>query len=282
MTKPLFILLCFSILSCNSNLENDTKQEVKDHSIVEDSIVISKKTVKDSLDKHNSIVLDFPSISTFADSVIYRGCEDIISITPPSFNFEIYEDTIIDLHQFDDRLNIKLKFNWQFDKYCNIGVTSIDIIKNEKIASNIDLIEVVEVAAFDQKSPESGRYMEPVQEDIYMQDVNLDSYLDIKVRSFCGKACYYSYWTFNPTKNEFEKDESLGAMRPYYYDCNKNIIYSYPGGTGWYYDIIAYKVTNGKIKRYQSVYYEFNEKYHLEIYKDSEDNILLSDTTYNN
>ena len=237
----------------------------------------------DSFEKINTFkILKFPSISTFADSVIYRGCEDIISITPPSFNFEIYEDTIIDLHQFDDRLNIKLKFNWQFDKYCNIGVTSIDILKKGNVISNIDLKEIIELEAFPQKSPESGRYMETVRDDIDMVDINLDSYLDIKVRSFCGKGCYYSYWTFNPTKNEFEKDESLGAMRPYYYDCNKNIIYSYPGGTGWYYDIIAYKVTNGKIKRYQSVYYEFNEKYHLEIYKDSDDNILLSDTTYNN
>ncbi|MBC8302282.1 MAG: hypothetical protein H8E55_41770 [Pelagibacterales bacterium] len=282
MKKLLLILLCFSILSCNSNIENDTKQEVKDHSIVQDSIVISKKTVKDSLDKHNSIVLDFPSISTFADSVIYLGCEDIISITPPSFNFEIYEDTIIDLHQFDDRLNIKLKFNWLFEKSWDIGVTSIDIIKKGKAISNINLKEIVKVEAFPQKSPETGRYMEPVQEDIYMQDVNLDSYLDIKVRSECGKACYYSYWIFNPIKNEFERDDSLDAMRPYYYDCKNNFIYSYPGGTGWYYDIIAYKVANGKIKRYQSVYYEFNEKYNLEIYRDSDDNILLSDTTYNN
>lgn len=77
------------------------------------------------------LVLDFPSISTYADSVIYLGCENIISIAPPSFNFEIYEDTIIDLHQFDDRLNLNLKFNWLYENYWDIGVTSIDVLKRE-------------------------------------------------------------------------------------------------------------------------------------------------------
>jgi len=45
------------------------------------------------------LLLDFPSISTYADSIIYSGCDDIISMIPTSFNFEIYEDTIIDLYQ---------------------------------------------------------------------------------------------------------------------------------------------------------------------------------------
>jgi hypothetical protein len=238
----------------------------------------------DSFEKTNTLkILKFPSISTFADSVIYLGCENIISITPPSFNFEIYEDTIIDLHQFDDRLNIKLKFNWLFEKSWDIGVTSIDILKKGNVISNIDLKEIIEVEAFPQKSAETGRYMETVRDDIYMADINLDSYLDIKVRSVCGKACYYSYWIFNPTKNVFEQDSSLSAFRPYYYDCKNNLIYSYPGGSGWYYDVFAYKVTNGKMKIYQSVYYEFNEEYNLKISRDENTGkIILSDTTYNN
>ena len=163
-----------------------------------------------------------------------------------------------------------------------MGVYSIELILDGKIVSKIDLKDILTVEAFKQDDPNSERYGQTVREDIYLEDVNLDSYLDIKVRSTCGKGCYYSYWIFNPIKNAFERDSSLDAMRPYYYDCKNNLIYSYPGGTGWYYDIDAYKVTNGKIKRYQSVYYEFNEKYNLEIYRDSAYNIILSDTTYNN
>ena len=228
------------------------------------------------------LVLDFPSISTYADSVIYLGCENIISIAPPSFNFEIYEDTIIDLHQFDDRLNLNLKFNWLYENYWDIGVTSIDVLNKGNVISNIGLKEIIEVEAFPQNDPDSKRFEDPVRDDIYMQDVNLDSYLDIKVRSTCGKGCYYSYWIFNPIKNAFERENSLDAMRPYYYDCNNNLIYSYQGGSAWYYDSRAYKVTNGKIELFQSVYYEFNEKYNLEIYRDSAYNIIFSDTTYNN
>jgi hypothetical protein len=256
-------------------------------SIISSIIILFSCNSGNNQVEKNPLVLDFPSISTFADSVIYFGCEDILSKTPQSVNFSIYEDTIIPLHQFDNRLDLKLKFNWLYEEgYDNwpntIGVSSIDMLKNDKIISSIDLKEIIEVEAFMDNDPESKRFMQPVRDDIYMQDVNFDSYLDIKIRSVCGKGCYYSYWIFNPIKNEFEKDDSLDAMRPYYYDCKNNLIYSYPGGTGWYYDIFAYKVTNGKMKMNQSVYYEFNEKYNLEIYRDSAYNIIFSDTIYNN
>ena len=235
----------------------------------------------DNFEKINTLkTLQFPSISTFADSVLYLGCENILSITPPSFNFEIYEDTTINLYQFDDRMNLSLKFNWLYENYWNIGVTSIDILNKESVISNIDLKEIIELEAFMQMDPESKRFEDPVRDDIYMEDVNLDSYLDIKVRSSCGKACYYSYWIFNPIMNTFEREGYFDILRPYYYDCKNNLIYSYPGGTAWYHHIYAYKVTNGGLELFQSVYYEYNEKYYIEIYSDSKGGTILSDTIY--
>jgi hypothetical protein len=44
--------------------------------------------------------LDFPSPNF--NKVEYVGCQEIISNTPREVNFLIYEDTIIQLNQFDD------------------------------------------------------------------------------------------------------------------------------------------------------------------------------------
>ncbi len=282
----------FLILSCNTTqrkedakADQDVKEEVKaNHKEKEDKKV--KANHKEREDKKNVTILDFPSISTFGDSVIYFGCDDILFKIPKSFNFSIYEDTIIELNQFDKRLDISLKFNWFYerglDNWLNIiGVASIDMLKNDKIISTIDLKEIIEVEAFMDNDPESKRFGQPVRDDIYMQDINLDSYLDIKIRSVCGKGCYYSYWIYNHQKELFEYDQSLNFMRTYYVDCNDSLVYSYEGGSAWYYDCSAYKVTNGKLELFQSVYYEYNEDFNLEIYRDANGSIIFADTITN-
>ncbi len=270
MRNILIISLLFIIFSCNNTKQEEIKEEVKEE---------IKEEVKEEI-----TILDFPPISTFADSVIYFGCEDILSRTPESFNFIIYKDTVIDLHHFDNRLDISLKFNWLYEGGIDnwpktIGVASIDMLQNNKIMSNINLKEILEVEAFNDYNPESKTYGQAVRDDIYMIDVNFDSYLDIKIRSSCGKACYYSYWTYNHEKELFEYDESLNYVRTYYVDCNNNLIYSYDGGSAWYYDSRAYKFDNGKIKLFQSVYYEYNVDYNLEIYRDASGSIIFADTT---
>jgi len=257
MKKLLFISSIIILFSCNSG--NNQVEE-------------------------NPLVLDFPN---WTDTVVYVGCEDVLSKTPEAINFSIYEDTIIPLNQFDNRLeDLKLKFNWLYevgaDNWPNtIGVSSFDILKNDKLISSIDLKEIIKVEAFMDNDPESKRFEQPVRDDIYMTDVNFDSYLDIKIRSSCGKGCYYSYWIYNPDKEIFEFKKELNYMRTYYIDCNNNIIYSYQGGTAWYYYLNAYKINNGQIEFYQSLYQERNGKYSLERYKDANDSIIFTDTIYN-
>ena len=202
--------------------------------------------------------------------------------TPKPINFEIYEDTTIDLNQFDRRLNIKLKFNWNYEDYFDIGVNSIDILLNKKIISTINIGEVISLEAFPQKSNKNGRFGDPVRDDIYMQDINFDSYLDLKVRSVCGQGCWYSYWIFNKENNVFERNEDLDSFRPYYFDCKNQIIYSYLGGSAWYHSINAYKVINYEIKFFQSIYKEYRKEYSLQVFRDHNDSIIKVDTIYEN
>ena len=244
----------------------------------QDNLITNKK----------KLVLDFPMYANFWDSIAFFECNDILLNTPKSFNFEIYEDTIIDLHQFDNRIDIKLKFNWLYERGIgnwpnNIGVSSIDMIENKRIISSIDLKELnIGVEAFYQNNLNSARYDEMVREDIYMIDVNLDSYLDIKVRSECGQACWYSYWIFNKNNNTFERNESLDSFRPYYFDCKNHIIYSYEGGSAWNSNFSAYKIINNQIHFLQSSYYERRKEYSLYIYRDANGSVIYSDTIFKN
>ena len=155
------------------------------------------------------------------------------------------------------------------------------MIENQKIISSIELNEIIGLEAFRQDNPKSRRYDEAVRDDIYMVDVNLDSYFDIKMRTQCGQACWYSYWIFNKKNNTFERNESLDSFRPYYYDCKNQIIYSYEGGSAWNSNFSAYKIINNQIYFLQSRYYERGEEYSLFIYRDANEAIISSDTIFN-
>ena len=85
--------------------------------------------------KRNSVkILEFPSLS---DSLMLINCDEIIAQTPVSFNFKIYEDSIIDFEQFDNRIKLKFKFNWYYEDYFDIGVNSIDFIKEDGLSNGI-------------------------------------------------------------------------------------------------------------------------------------------------
>jgi len=228
--------------------------------------------------KKDYILLDYPQIGINSNN--FYKCEDILSKTPKTVNLKIYEDTIIEMNQFDERVNIKLKFNWLFvngftDWSNKIGVYSIELILDGKIVSKIDLKDILTVEAFKQDDPNSERYGQTVREDIYLEDVNLDSYLDIKI----GRS-WFSYFIYNTRKKVFEYKENLNSMRVSKIDCENKIIYSYGGGTAWYNHRYAYKIIDGEINLYQSLYNEYNEHYILEQFKDSSGAILFSDTTF--
>ena len=81
-----------------------------------------------------------------------------------------------------------------------------------------------------------------------MIDVNMDSYLDIKIKSFCGKSCKYEYWIYNKSTNNFEYSSSFAYSKPYCIDCEKQILYSYAGGDAFSFKKIAYQINGYELK----------------------------------
>lgn len=244
MKKPLLILLCISFLGC------------------------------DNYKKRNSVkILEFPS---WSDSLIFINCDEIIAQTPVSFNFKIYEDSTIDFNQFDNRIKIKFKFNWYYEDYFDIGVNSIDFIKEDGSSNRIKFRGI---EAFPEKDSKSNRFGDVVRDDITMIDVNMDSYLDIRITSFCGKSCHYEYWIYNKRTNNFEFSSSFAYIKPYYIDCNKNILYSYAGGDVFSSNKIAYKINGDELNFMQYSYSDsWNNDYDLQQYSDSAGNLISSDT----
>lgn len=163
----------------------------------------------------------------------------------------------------------------------NIGVTSIDILKDNNTISNIDLTEITKVEAFPEKFAETGRYMEPVRDDIRMKDVNMDSYLDFIFTANCGKRCWQSYFIYNPTKEIFEFNETFDYTRPIYMDCNKQIVYSYVDGDNYGGMYRAYKIEGTDIRLFQQYKYSFKKKYVLIEYSDADGTIISRDTIHN-
>ena len=193
------------------------------------------------------LVLDFPS---WSENIVFKGCDDILSRTPQSFGFLIYGDSIIDMKEFDSRLSILLKFNW-----IDGDVQSINIINDNSLTHTIELTQFLGVETFAEKDLKS-KYYDKLVRDVSMIDINMDSYLDISVQSMCGKACYNSYFIYNPEKEIFEFSESFNYVRPVSIDCNNKILYSYDGGESYNMSFSAYKMENNKLELYQSLYQE--------------------------
>ena len=226
--------------------------------------------------KNNTIqILDFPS---WSDSMNFINCDEIIAKTPVSFNFKIYEDSIIDLNQFDNRLNLSFKFNWHYEDYFDIGVNSIDFLKEDGSSNSI---KFGGIEAFQDKDSQSNRFGEKVRDDITMIDVNMDSYLDIRIITFCGKSCEYEYWIYDESTNNFDFSSSFAYIKPYCIDCKKQILYSYGGGEAYDFLKIAYKINGNELSRFQSSYFDsWHKDYDLQQFFDSAGNLIFSDTIY--
>ncbi len=228
--------------------------------------------------KNNSLkILEFP---TWSDSLIFINCEEIISQTPISFNFKIYGDSIVDFNQFDNRINLKFKFNWHYKNYFDIGVNSIDFIKKDGSIRNIKLSGI---EAFAEKDSKSTRFGEPVRNDITMIDINLDSYLDMRAINACGKSCEYEYWIYDKETNNYLLSSTFSNVNPYCIDCNQNILYSYAGGDAFSFKKIAYHINGDELRFLQSSYFDsWNKDFSLQQYNDSAGTLIFSDTIYKN
>ena len=219
------------------------------------------------------VVLDFPS---WSENIVFKGCDDILSKTPESFGFLIYGDSIIDMKEFDSRLSILIKFNWGNSNLVDTygDVESLDVMKHNNVIYTIDINKFFDVETFPEKDVSSRHYDELVR-DIGMFDVNMDSYLDISVQSMCGKACYNSYFIYNPEKEIFEFSESFNYVRPVSIDCNNKILYSYDGGESWNMSFSAYKMENNKLEFYQSLYQETaDDGSFIKIYRNANGDII--------
>lgn len=220
-------------------------------------------------------LLVFPNLEVSKTS--YVGCDKILRNTPMDVNFSIYGDTLIELNKFDKRLDISFKFNWDdkagYDRN-SIAVLSIELIKNGKIIDTILLKNEITLEAF----PDYNNGNLIVRDDIYLTDINMDSYLDLQATRECGKGCYNSYWIYNPSSDIFEHWENINYLRPFCFNCEEMIIYSYDGATANLIELSAYKINNYKIEFFQSLTTTHFANYFIHKYFNQDGTLIHLDT----
>ncbi len=208
------------------------------------------------------VVLPFPDMTS---SILYLNCEKSTHNNP---RFKIHKDTILSLNTLDSRLTIDIKFNWLFDEdyyegdyfdfeykqlysYKIIGINSFDIIKNNSVIFHQDLTQIISLEAFPALDSASYFYDKNYKE-IEFIDINFDSYLDIVIPRDSGKNMRYAYFIYDNKSQTFQYDKGLDYLKPYSYDCENKIVYSYDGGTWNSVYLSAYQFHENKFKEIQS------------------------------
>ena len=229
-----------------------------------DELTTSSIEVIDSSEVVDSsvVVLPFPDMTS---SILYLNCEKSTHNNP---RFKIHKDTILSLNTLDSRLTIDIKFNWLFDEnyyegdflnseykklnfYKIIGINSFDIIKNNSTILHQDLTEIISLEAFRDFDSTSFFYDKSYKE-IEFIDINFDSYLDIVIPRDSGKNMRYAYFIYDNKSQTFQYDKGLDFLKPYSYDCENKIVYSYDDGTWNSVFLSAYQFHENKFKEIQS------------------------------
>lgn len=227
--------------------------------------------------KDNSLILDFPKID-WHDSGTFDVVLSECKTGSDTVDIYIYCDSVIDLNTIDDRLSIEFKFNWLLeDEWPNkIGITSIDIIKDNNIISNMDL-SYVKLEAFSYVIPGTKLIEQPTK-CVTLRDVNMDSYLDLTFR-WNGRG-QESYWMYNPNTQIFDFYEKLNYMQPYYIDCKNNIIYSYRWSDMYDKVLDAFKIEDKIITPFQMKHTSYKEKFNIVEYSDALGAVIYRDTIF--
>jgi len=86
-------------------------------------------------------------------------------------------------------------------------------------------------------------------------DYNMDGHLDFTVPLNCGKSCYYHYYLFNPTTNNFEYQEQWDYLKVFKLNKVSKQILSVPEGTASEGTQKRYKVEGFKLIEVETIHY---------------------------
>lgn len=62
-------------------------------------------------------------------------------------------------------------------------------------------------------------------------DINLDGYLDMRMKQFSGKTTWYCFYLFDPILGSFSL-QRIDGVTHVTVNCEKGLLYSYAGGSG--------------------------------------------------
>lgn len=200
-----------------------------------------------SCSQKNNILENLNLFAPSLDSQLYSDCENFN--IPNHFGVQICSeesttDTIIHLSKIDNRFQIQLNIEWEFKNIRDTGLKYINIVKGEKLLKKINLDSYI------QEGPTEETYHVPGPSlfcnKIDFMDINLDSYLDIRILSKSGNSnSFYSFWVYNPVEEVFHywNESPINLVN---FNCKDQMIYSVDFHTADYTLFTAYKIDSAK------------------------------------
>lgn len=168
----------------------------------------------------------------YTNEPVFRiQCDSIAANVPKDVVRFVYSDTAFQLNAIDPKMSGSLSFDWEpltndlNGNWNMIGVHSFTVETEEGEVQVEDLSEVLEVEAWD---PNDLQIFEV--KELLFTDLNLDGYLDMRMKQFSGKSAYWCFYLFDPERGHFSLQFVDGIRFPLL-DCQKRLIYTDRGGT---------------------------------------------------
>tara|TARA_B100001250_G_C19584050_1_gene693376 strand:+ start:146 stop:874 length:729 start_codon:yes stop_codon:yes gene_type:complete len=207
-----------------------------------------------SCSQKSNILDDLNPIHPNVDSSLFALYSDCENFNIPDYSGvgicfnESPSDTVIYLSEFDSRVKIQLNIEWEdlerLDGVTIPELTYINIIKDEKLLKkiNLELHMQEEATEVSHRVPGPSLWCKVID----FMDINLDSYLDIRILSRRGNSnSFYSFWVYSPLEEVFHYwDESPTNLVNF--NCKDQMIYSVDYHTASYTLFTAYKIDSAK------------------------------------
>ncbi len=199
--RVISFLVCIVLFSC-VNIPDEKNQHFQNSEFLYEGGPIFSKDVL-----LNGYYSDCENLNIPTASVV-KICSD-----------SIVSDTLINLSKLDQRFKVQLSVDWGhgYVKYLNI-------LKKGKLLQKIHLDNEIDRVLVSEERVGLGL---PTLFCLTMDfmDVNLDSYLDIRIMSDCGNPCLYSFWLYNPLEEVFHywHESPINIID---FNCKEQMIYS--------------------------------------------------------
>ena len=225
-----FVLVCL-FLAATSCKPPSTEQKHSETAPLADGDAEQAPAIQDTaawIDWYN------PQGEFHGETVAYLNCDSTRAANRQEVTAYVQSDTVFDLKSIDPKMTGKLAFTWEpleNDTYEDDGwnMNGVHAFKVYKDADTVQIEDLEEILAVEAWVFRDGDVLDA--KEVKFLDINLDGYLDMRMKQFSGKTTWYCFYLFDPTSGSFSL-QRIDSVTHVTVNCEKGLLYSYAGGSG--------------------------------------------------